>query len=226
MTVNELIQRIREKLGTVQFYTEAEVIANGINPAQRLLCLLRPDALSQRTTVTLSTNEVFVDLRQASIATWQIRRVVLATTTGENASRSNGDFRDILPVSLNWLMGRRDWFTQKGAVTRYARQGRFWLVFYKRPVQSETITLIYRSVPTAFDMTDLASEPDIQSSYQPLLADIATALLLMKEGAAETEKSVRILSEIFAVEHFDPLRKAIDRLKRQAAQNEVVEARA
>jgi len=220
MTVNEILQRIGEKLGTFEFYTQAEMIANGLNPAQRLLCLLKPDALTQRTTVTLAANEVFVDLRQAAIQAWQIRRVVLGTITGEDAGRSNGEFRDILPASLNWLTGRRDWFTKAGSVERYARYGRFWLVFYKRPVQSETITLVYRGVPTAFTTTSLASSPDVQTSYHPLLAEIATALLLCKEGITETDKAVRILSEIFGTEHFEPLRKMLDRMQRQSARNE------
>jgi hypothetical protein len=224
MTVNEILQRIGEKLGTFEFYTQAEMIANGLNPAQRLLCLLTPEALTQRTTITLAANEIFVDLRQSAINSWQIRRVILGTITGEDATRSNGEFRDILPASLGWMSGRRDWFTKTGAVQRYARHGRFWLVFYRRPVQSETLTLIYRAVPTAFTTASLASTPDVQSSYHPLLADIATALLLIKEGVTESDKAVRMLSEIFGTEHFEPLRKALDRMQRQSARNEVAGA--
>ena len=58
-TVNELIDQVWEILGENNlFYPQAEVILNGINPAQLMLCLLIPDLLIQRSTVSFVSGEI------------------------------------------------------------------------------------------------------------------------------------------------------------------------
>ena len=64
MNASDLQTRTWEALGNnFVFYTPAELFSNGINPAQRLLVLLKPDLLTRRVTIPLLAGDLFYDLR-------------------------------------------------------------------------------------------------------------------------------------------------------------------
>ena len=64
MNASELLTKTYEVLGNnFVFYEQAEVLRNGLSPAQRLLVLLKPDLLTRRVTIPLLAGELFYDLR-------------------------------------------------------------------------------------------------------------------------------------------------------------------
>lgn len=78
----ELSTRVYEALGTnFSFYGADEVFTNGLNPAQRLLVLLKPDLLTRRVTIPFLAGSLFYDLR-----TDQILLNSTATATSEPGS--------------------------------------------------------------------------------------------------------------------------------------------
>ena len=70
MNASDLQTRTWEVLGNnFVFYQPAELFSNGINPAQRLLVLLKPDLLTRRVTIPLLAGDLFYDLRTDRILT-------------------------------------------------------------------------------------------------------------------------------------------------------------
>jgi len=197
MNTTELITRVQTKLGAnTRLYPDEEVVQSGINPAMRLLCLFRPDALITRTTVALSAGQLTVDLRQVMPRAWRVERVLLGTMIGDDPTRvaATGEFRDLRPVSVHQLFYRRRWLAEVGNPQYYFLWGAFLLGVYRRPTTASTITIEARSVPLPLSTAMPAAVPEVQEVYHPLISDIAVALLLMKEGITEIEKAGALLS--------------------------------
>jgi len=197
MNTAELITRVQTKLGAnTRLYPDEEVVESGLNPALRLLCVFRPDALITRVTVALVAEQLTVDLRQVMPRAWHIRRVMLGTITGDDITRvaATGEFRDLRPVSLHQLFYRRRWLAEVGTPQYYFLWGAFLLGVYRRPVTATTLTIEARAVPLPLTVATPTAVPEIQEVYHPLLSDVAEALLLMKEGVIEIEKAGAVLS--------------------------------
>lgn len=79
MNTTTLVDRTYQHLGIGQrvFWTEPEVVDNGLNPAQRLLCLLRPDLVTLRTLVGQGIDASVIDLRTHAPKAWRMQRIVL-----------------------------------------------------------------------------------------------------------------------------------------------------
>lgn len=217
-TVNELIDQTWEILGeNSTLYPQDEVILNGINPAQRLLCLMRPDLLTQRVAVSVIQNQMFIDLRQEAPRAWQITRVVVGDVTGDAPVRSNGELYDLTPASLKQLMRRRNWWQHLGRMANYWRHGRYWLGIYRRPLTAYTLTLVSRAMPTAFRRDQFDGVPDVATAWHATIAKVAAPLLLIKEGSAEIQKAMQMLMEVFGEEPLRPMQRALERTRRQGA---------
>lgn len=217
-TVQELIDQAWEVLGeNATFYPPDDVILNGINPAQRLLCLMRPDLLRSRVTVTLIPGQIFIDLRQEAPRAWDIVRVTVGDVTGDTPVANDGALYDLTPTSLKQLSRRRDWWTHIGRVAHYWRHGRHWLGIYRRPVASTTVTVVARAMPTAFRRDQVDGVPDLAVSWHTTIATVAAALLLIKEGTTEIQKALRMLTEIFGEEPLKAFQKAMERAQREKA---------
>ena len=217
MTGSDLLQRIWDHLGgNTTFYVEEEVIVNGINPAMRLLCLLKPELLTQRVAVTVSAEQSFVDMRESAPRHWILQRVVLGTMTGDTPTKTAyGEFAGLPYMSLGHLNARSDWFKQRGPIQGYYRHGRFHLGVYKRPEAERVITLVFRAVPTAFDTNTMSSSsPAFADVWHPLVGDVAAALLLLKEGNVQIEKARGMLTQAFGKELFGPIKQAVGRQQR------------
>ena len=209
-TVNELIDQVWIVLDqNSTFYPPAEVIRSGINPAQRLLCLLRPDLLTHRLPITLVAGQMVIDLRQEAPRLWAIRRVTLGNVSVDPPVKSNRQLHDLTPIGLNTLQRKRAWWLHEGPMENYWRHGREWLGVYRRSVLAETITLVYRAMPTAFRDDQLDGEPDIAEIWHTTIARVAAALLLMKEGGGEIDKALLLLQETLGEEPFGQIRKAL-----------------
>ena len=216
MTGSDLLQRVWDHLGgNTTFYVEEEVIINGINPAMRLLCLLKPELLTQRVLVTVSAEQSFVDMRESAPRHWILRRVVLGDITGATATKSDyGEFVDLPYMSLDHLNARSDWFKQRGPIQGYYRHGRFHLGVYKRPEADRSITLVFRAMPTAFTTNTMENSPAFADVWHPLVGDVAAALLLLKEGNVQIEKARGMLTQAFGKELFGPIKAAVGRQQR------------
>ena len=216
MTGSDILQRIWDHLGgNTTFYVEEEVIVNGINPAMRLLCLLKPELLTQRVAVTVSAEQSFVDMREQAPRHWILRRVVLGTITSDAPTKTAyGEFVDLPYMSLDQLSAHADWFRRRGPIQGYYRHGRFHLGVYKRPEADRNITLIFRAVPTAFTTNTMSSSPAFADVWHPLVGDVAAALLLLKEGNVQIEKARGMLTQAFGKELFGPIKQTVGRQQR------------
>lgn len=185
MNLGDLLQRVNLKLGEQSlFYPEAEIVLNGLNPAQRLLCLAYPTLLQKRVALTVGPDQIFNDLRLVTPTIRKINRVVLGDVTAELGTPVpyTGELKRLLPTTLDRLAGFNNWMQKTGLTTKYWMHGPFWLGLYKRPMTTLTITVLYDAMPTPFVLTEPGTIPDISQTYHPILADIAAGLLLAKEG--------------------------------------------
>lgn len=216
MTGSDIHQRIWDRLGgNTTFYVEEEIIVNGINPAMRLLCLLKPELLTQRVTVNLLAEQTFIDIREQAPRNWSLRRVVLGTITGDTPTKTAyGEFVELPYLSLDHLNARDDWFKQRGPIQGYWLHGRFHMGVYKRPEADRTLTLIFRAVPTAFTTNTMDQSPAFADVWHPLIADVGAALLLMKEGNVQIEKARGMLTQAFGKELFGSLKQMVGRQQR------------
>lgn len=202
MTGFDLVQRIWARLGAnPTFYPQNEVMRSGINPAMRLLCLLKPEALVQRVTTTVLAEQLFIDLREVSSRCARLDRVVLGDVTTDAPTRTPyGELHDLLPTSLDKIAWQREWFKQRGTPHYYYLHGRHWLAVYKRPQADRTLTLVYRAIPTAFTANTMSNTPELAEAWHPVIADVGTALLLLKEGSTQVEKALGTLRVIFGAD--------------------------
>lgn len=214
MTLTDLLNATSQKLDeNTVFWTPEETILNGINPAMRLITYSKPALLTRRVATTITGEAATVDLRLVAPRSWQLTRVVLGDATTEDPVASNLEYRKLDPTTLESIVWRRDWFNRRGQVTQYWRWGDHWLGFWKRPTVSTTVTLIFRAIPLAFTANDRfanpSPEPELPNVWHPLIPDIATALLIIKEGVVQTEKAQAILSQTFGQEQMKGLRRVI-----------------
>ncbi len=201
MTLTELIVRVEQKLGyQTTFYTDAEIVVNGINPAQRLMCLVYPPLNYIRTTLTVTADQAFIDLRtlldgsSALVGNRfrSIRRVVLGNVLLDlhTNTAATGELQKLDHTTIKRLSARNDWMSLRGLVRKYWLWGPYWLGLYQRPIASTTITIIYAAAPAPLDIGTLSGVPDIPAVYHPVIAEIAVGLLIMKEGNPQTARGL------------------------------------
>lgn len=193
MDTAQLIQVVSLKLGEqTAFYPPEEIVRGGLNPAQRLLCLVYPQILTQRFVTTVVTEVPFVDLRTLRDSQnnlvgnrmRRVKRVSLGDIGGDvpALSASTSEFLRLRPVSIQSLASQRDWMTQRGEVRKYWMWGDVWLGVYKRPVADTTVTIVFDAAPVVLSVNNLSASPSVDDVYHAVIAEIATGLLLVKEG--------------------------------------------
>lgn len=192
MTLSDIRELVLLKLGDQStFYSGAEIDRNGINPAQRLLCLFAPALLRGRATLTLNADTPFIDLRTLQDSGGNtvgnrlrmVRRVVLGNVMADAPVRNTAtdELRDLRRTTVPALMSRsRAWMRDKGEARYYWQYGPYWLGIYKRPIGETTVTVVYDAAPAPL-LAD-ADVPQIQAVHHRVIADIAAGLLLAKEG--------------------------------------------
>lgn len=200
MTLAYLVQLVSLKLGEqTAFYPTEEIIRGGINVAQRLLCLTYPKLLRQRVTHTVNADLPFVDLRtlldsggvRIGNRIRKVHRVMLGDVSGDAPTRNaaTDELRELRLATLEKLTYRPAWMQEKGQINYYWMWGRYWLGLYKRPIDTTTFTVIYNAVPTPLVLD--ADVPDVQAAYHRDIAEIATGLLLAKEGDPQGVSGLR-----------------------------------
>src|SRR5262245_54457480 len=209
MNLGELRTRVHLELGEqTTFYTDAEVLDVGLNPAQRLLCLAYPLLLQKRAILLLSPDNVWSDLRQLTPTVRRLNRVVLGDVRIEPTQvPATGELRRLLPTHLSRLAGYPNWLMHQGQTRLWWTFGPFWFGVYARPMVDIQVTLLYDAMPTPMVLpSDL---PDVSAIYHNLLVDIAAGLLLMKEGTPESTRGIaRVLGALKGVQGDTVLRTA------------------
>lgn len=208
MQLGDIIQLVNLKLGEQSaFYPQSEIVLQGINPAQRLLCLAYPALNYVRTTVSVVADEPFIDLRTLLDSSSNvignrfrsIRRVVLGNVTDDlhAVSATTGELRQLRQATIKRLAGQNDWLAQHGEVRRYWLWGQYWMGLYRRPIAATNLTIIYAAVPTPFTVDSVTgipnaptTVPDIPAVYHTAIADIAAGLLLVKEGDPQSTRGM------------------------------------
>ena len=100
MRLDQLITLTTSKLGEQSlFYPPQEVVDAGLNPAQRLLCVVYPQLLSQRVAVSIGEDQPFLDLRTLTDThgapllgrVRKVKRVVLGTSPALEVREGKGE---------------------------------------------------------------------------------------------------------------------------------------
>ena len=201
MTLSDIQNLVALKLGEQSlFYSPEEVIRSGINPAQRWLCLVYPLLLRQRATVTVNADLPFIDLREVTDSAGvrlgnrirRVSRVVIGDVSSDVPipNAVTNELFELRETTVDALSRRaNDWMSQRGLIRYYWKWGTYWLGLYKRPITATTVTIIYDASPTqlVFDSDD----PQVQDVYHRVIAEIATGLLLVKEGSPQGERGLK-----------------------------------
>jgi hypothetical protein len=163
MTLSELQQLVALKLGEQTiFYTPEEITRSGINPAQRLIGLLRPNLVRQRVTVAVGVDLPIIDLRTLTDSAGvlignrirRIDRVMLGDVSGDTPVRNavTGELQELRSTTIKALSNYTNaWMAERGMVRNYWQWGHYWLGLYKRPITATTITVVFDVVPAQLD---------------------------------------------------------------------------
>ena len=209
MTLSDIQNLVALKLGEQSlFYSPEEVIRSGINPAQRLLCLVYPLILNQRATATVGADLPFIDLRQVTDASGiiignrirKVNRVMLGNVRGDAPVHNavTDELFELRETTVAALSKRaNDWMSQRGLIRHYWKWGTYWLGLYKRPITATTVTIIYDAVPA--QLMDDADDPQTQDVYHRTIAEIATGLLLIKEGEPQGSRGLQRIIDALAL---------------------------
>ena len=199
-------QLVSLKLGEqTTFFKDAEV-GRATNTAQRLLCLRFPALLHNRATLTVNTDNPFIDLRTLQDASGttignrlrHVRRVVLGSVMADTPVRNvtTGTLFELRATNVQVLACRaRDWLQHQGDPRYYYLHGPVWLGLYPRPIVATTITVMFSAVPAP--LVEDTDEPQIYEVYHRVIAEIAFGLLLVKEG---NQRSVNLLVSALGIQ--------------------------
>jgi len=203
MTTFELLQRQQQHLGEqTAFYTDSELLVNGLNPALRLLCLARPTLLRQRQAITITADLPFYDLRQLGSRIVRLHRVVVGTITGDDltADATTGRIGDLTPISvLKLAASQAAWLKQQGPAEHYW-EWRDWLGIFPRPATAMTVTIIYDALPTALTLETPDTVPDLAAVYHPLIAEMAAGLVRVKEAGVEGQRGLATVARLLGLQ--------------------------
>lgn len=200
MNLGAIIEQVKHKLGDqTTFYTDVEIVDHGINPAQRLMCLAYPTLNLVRTAVTITTDQPIIDLRELLDGATiignrfrKVRRVSLGDITADLATptAATGELQKLEQTTVQRLAGRNNWLSLRGEVRQYWMWGQYFLGVYKRPIASTTLTIVYSAAPAPLALATPTGVPAIPAVYHPVIAEIATGLLITKEGDPQTTRGM------------------------------------
>jgi len=208
MTTFELLQRTYAILQSNEvFWVPDEVVMNGLNAAQRLLAVRNPSLVVQRTRLDLVAHEVLVDLRTVAPRAWRVERVALGDATVSTLPPITERRGDLRKTTLAALRSHRDWFMRTAAVPHaWYVHGMTWLGLYPRQTQALTVTLVSSALPMPLALNEPARESELPHVWHPVLPEVASALLQMKEGMGpELDQAMARLQGVIGME---PLARA------------------
>jgi hypothetical protein len=209
-----IVELIYRQVENRALYPTEEALLNGVNPAMRLLCLMDHMLHTERVAVSLAARRLTVDLRQVAARSHRVLRVLLGDATADTPALTLGQFAPLLPITRERLACLYpDWLRTVGVPSRWFLLGRHFVCVWPRPMAPVTLTLVCATVPPAAALATLASSPALDESQHAVIADLATPLLLYKEGAGEADRAVQQLRMRLGAE---PFTEAAKRLRSRA----------
>ena len=216
MTTEELVDRTYQRLGIGQdvFWTRFECVENGLNPAQRLLCLLKPDLVTVRTVITQEVDDTLIDLRVKVPRSFRLQRITLGdvSLTASGPVPTQGRMGDLRRISLASLRQQRDWMTRFAPTpTHWYTHGLTLIGLWPRNSRQVTLTLTHAALPAPLTWSVPTQEPDLPTQWHPVIADLAAPLMLLKEGSP-TESEIAI-KQMEAIIQTEPLRQLLKQMQ-------------
>lgn len=209
MTLSDIQQLVSLKLGEQNiFYTPEEITRSAINPAQRLMCLVHPDLIRQRVTVTVGVDLPIIDLRTLTDSAGvlignrirRVDRVMLGDVSGATPVRNavTGELQELRPTTVKTLSNYTNgWMAERGLVRNYWCWGPYWIGLYKRPITATTITVIFDVVPA--QLVSDGDTPQTQDVYHRVIAEIAAGLAVIKEGVPTGERGLAHVAQALKI---------------------------
>ena len=199
---------------------------NGLNPAQRMLCLLKPELNTPCTLITQGIDEPIIDLRVKAPRCFRMQRIVLGDVTliPPKPIPTQGRLGDLRKISLASLRGQRDWMTRFAPTpTHWYTHGLSLIGLWPRNTRVVTLTLVYAAVPTALSWSVPTQEPDLPVQWHPVIADLAANVLMLKEGVAEAKQAIAQMETILKAE---PLRQLLKQMRADTYREKAMAAKA
>jgi hypothetical protein len=220
MNTADLLARIYGHLGegAETFWPAEELVVNALNPAQRLLVLLRPALCTTRTLLTVPPDTLVLDLRQVAAQTWRPQRVALGDVRTEDPVLSAGRVGDLRRITLRALRGQPDWMGVRQALpSHWYMHGAHLLGIWPRVAQPVLLTLVSAALPTPLSAQTPAQVPDVLPTFHPLIADVAAELARLKEGQTEVQLALTRLQALLGDEPFAGMVKDLTSQQARAA---------
>lgn len=224
MTLAELVELTREKLGGSAAFYPQDLVVTFLQYAQNVLSLSPQYRVRARAAYTLVAGELLIDMRALLPRYLSTRRVILGTVATEVASRSLGLVQPLFRTTLPALAARPRWLEVQDVPRQWFPHGKTLIGLWPRPTTSTTVTAVVNSLPTPFDVNNLEAESDIAASNHGFLSDVATGLLLLREGTLEGEKGVQMFQRALADQATRNLQQTLQRMQRQNSQLQAVQA--
>lgn len=200
-TFAALAEVIWTQLENRPLYPLAELFANGLNPAMNLLALKNPTLLTTRIETTLSASSLFLDLRTIAPRCQAVTRVLLGRADGNQIATSLGQFLPLQRTTRQSLAALHPhWLRAVGTPRTYFMLGSTLLACWPRPAADVNLTVWCAMMPRAATLTTQTVSPELDESVHDQIADLATALLRIKEGRGDTEKAVDQIAALLGLD--------------------------
>lgn len=196
----DLAEAVWTQLEARALYPLAEVFANGINPAMRLMTLLKPSLLTQRVEYSFPAYSLVVDLRSVAPRTHQVLRVFLGAVGGDGFLTPAAPFVPLYPTTRHAMAHLRpDWLKSINLPRQYFWLGHQQLALWPRAPHDLTLTLTCAVVPTPATPETQQASPELDATVHDRIADLASELLRLKEGQGDTEQALQRLSTLLGI---------------------------
>ncbi len=217
MVLGEALERISQQLENRAVYTAAEQCTTGVAPALLLLALTMPSYRTVTQVLTWPALTPLVNYADSFPRLVALRRVVVGQRW---ADRPVGVFgvEDILRRSTRQHLARRDplWMTRTGTPRDWIRFGSQQMGLAPRPLSDTTVSLTGTALPATPDPNALNIELDCDPLMQPLVVDLATHFLLLKQGAGEAERGFQRLQQLLQTTALEGPLRQLRRMQAQA----------
>jgi hypothetical protein len=158
--------------------------------------------------VTVNPDLPFIDVREVTDSAGirlgnrirRVSRVVMGNVSSDVPVHNaiTNELFELRRITVGTLSKRRnDWMSQRGLIRHYWKWGMYWIGLYKRPITATTVTIIYDAVPAQLVVD--SDEPQVQDVYHRVIAEIATGLLLVKEGEPQGGRGVKRIADVLAL---------------------------
>lgn len=206
MRAYELDRRLLEALEENEIFWPMAERYTCLNEAARMLALLKPEVFTKRLALSLLPEELFLDLRQVASDLLTLDQVVVGDVSVHPPLNSAGLLRHLRRTTLISLRAYQHWGLRRAEAPQYyLRFGLSWLIVWPRPIQTLTLTLIYRAAPPTMNPLDGQASVPLSDAYALLVVRLAAVIAMAKEGAGTVQEGMQMLQTLFGQDRFSRL---------------------